>query len=66
METIAIEKKKYFVAKQKMYEELQSLAGAKSTPQKKLSVKAAKSQPYQLIDAWAKKNKHNLQKLQLQ
>jgi len=54
METITIEKKKYVVVEQKKFEELQSLAAAKSTPQKKLSVKAAKSHAYKLIDAWAK------------
>ena len=54
METITIEKKKYVVVEQKKFEQLQSLAAAKVSPQKKLSLKAGKAMAYKLIDKWAK------------
>ena len=47
-------KEKYVVVAQKKFEELQSLAAAKNSPQKKLSLKAGKSHAYKLIEGWAK------------
>ncbi len=54
METITINKKKYVVVEQKMFEQLQAKAAAKSEPQKKLSLAAGKKHAYKLIDEWAK------------
>jgi hypothetical protein len=54
METITIDKKKYVVIEQKKFEQLQEMAAAKTTSQKKLSLKAGKAHAYKLIDAWAK------------
>lgn len=52
METTTINKHK--AVEQKKFEELQSLAAAKSSQLKKLFLKTGKSHGYKLIEAWAK------------
>ncbi len=54
MNTLTIERKKYVVLPQDEYEMLLEKAASKTTPVKKLSLKAGKKLAYKLIDKWAK------------
>jgi len=54
METITLNKKKYVVVEQSLFENLQKVASSKQVAQKKLSLKEGKKMAYNLIDKWAK------------
>jgi hypothetical protein len=54
MNTLTIDKKKFVIIEQTVFDKLQLLAAQKTEPVKKLSLTAGKKHAYQLIDKWAK------------
>lgn len=54
METLTIDKKKFVILEQSVFDKLQLLAAKKITPAKKITLNAGKKHAYKLIDKWAK------------
>ena len=54
MNKLVIDKKKYRVIEEKVFEQLQENAVRKTEPIKKLSLSQGKKHAYKLIDKWSK------------
>lgn len=54
MDTLKIDKKKYVVVEQKIFDKIQMLAARKNKPAKKMSLAEGKKHAYKMIDKWAK------------